>query len=175
MNNNSTTPEEAAEIRASWQLDPEAVRQRMLDSLAERGVDTDRLTWLSSDETDAMVQHWMGLGAYRYGRLALIPPPDSNVRRGEFEDGTLPPWLDTTSRDIFVSFSRPSGGPKRIARCEFSFVVENLVALARADGDGFAALTPDLEGVLLVNVEEELGASVLEIDAWGEFIRDDKE
>ncbi len=58
-----------------------------------------------------------------------------------------------------------------LARCDFDFVFDNYVAMARADGDGFAAIAPELEGVLLVNVEESLGDSVLEIDAWGEFAR----
>jgi hypothetical protein len=173
MNDNSTTPEEAANIAARWSLDPEIVRQHLMDELAERGVDISGLTWLSLEETAQQVQRWIDKGAQRYGRLALIPPPGSDVRRGEFNHGDLPPWLETSARkrEVLVSFSRPAGGQKRIARCEFGFVVDNLVSLARADGDGFAAVTPDLAGVLLVNVEEDLGHSALEFDAWGTFIR----
>jgi hypothetical protein len=174
MDNQSTTPEEAAKIRAGWRIDPEVLRRRLVGDLAMRGVDTSRLTWLSLEETGSVVQRWMDLGAQRYGRLALIPPSGSNVHRGEFDDGELPPWLNTESRskDAFVSFSRPAGGPRRIARCEFGLVVDNLASLARADGDGFAAMTSGLEGVLLVNVDDRLGDSRLEIDAWGEFVRD---
>jgi hypothetical protein len=172
MDNDSTTPEEAAKISASWRIDPDVLQQRLVDGLAERGVDTAGLTWLSSEETDSVVQHWMDLGAQRYGHLALIPLPNSNVHRGDFDDGELPPWLDTASRSrkVFVSFSRPAGGRRRIASGEFGFVIDNLASLARSDGDGFAALTSGLEGVLLVNVDNNLGDSRLEIDAWGEFI-----
>ena len=59
---------------------------------------------------------------------------------------------------------------KFYARCDWGFVLDNLAALARADTDGFAAVTSEFEGVLLVNVEEELGDSVLEIEAWGDLI-----
>jgi hypothetical protein len=172
MNNNSTTPEETAEIVARWGQDPELARQRLIDGLSERGVDITDLTWLSSEETSAQVQHWIDQGSQRYGRFALIPPQGSNVHRGEFADGELPPWLDIRDRsqEVFVSFSRPASGQKRIARCQFGYVVDNLVSLARADGDGFAAATPDLRGVLLVNVDESLGESMLEFDAWGTLI-----
>lgn len=174
MNDNSTTPEEAAEIRARWHEDTEVVRQRLLGKLGQRGVDTSRLTWMSSTESESVIQHWISLGAQRYGRLALNPPPGGNARRGEFQDGTLPPWLDRSSRDVVVQFLRPSSG-RLLARCGYDFAVENLVEFARADGDGFGAMTSNLEGVLLVNVEEHLGDSILDIDAWGEFIRDDQE
>jgi hypothetical protein len=177
MESASTTPEEAARIRARWRIDPEELERRLVDELAAHGVDTARLTWLSSEETRSVVQRWIEDGAQRYGRLALVPPPDSNVHRGEFGDGELPTWLDAgpRRRETFISFSRPAGGPRRIARCEFGFVIDNLASLARADGDGFAAVTSGLEGVLLVNVDDRLGDSRLEIDAWGEFIRDDPE
>lgn len=172
MNDSSTTPEEAAEIVARWGRDPELVRRHLVDGLAERGVDTTGLTWLSSEETSTQVQHWIDQGAQRYGRFALIPPEGSNVHRREFNDGELPPWLDTGDRaqEMLVSFSRPAGGQKRIARSTLGYVVDNIVSLARADGDGFAAATPDLRGVLLVNVEESLGESTLEFDAWGTLI-----
>jgi len=174
MSDQSSTPEEAAALRARWQLDSEPVRHELLDRLSERGIDIRGLAWLSPDETAAQIQRWIDLGAQRYGRLALIPPAHCNVRRGEFRDGTLPTWLDLGERELLVSFSRPFGsGQKRIARCESEFVRHNLVDLARADGDGFAAMSERLEGVLLVNVEERLGDSSLDIDAWGEFILPD--
>jgi len=52
-------------------------------------------------------------------------------------------------------------------------VIDNLVALACSNGDGFAAAIPDLAGVLLVNVDGSSQRSSLEIDAWGEFVRGD--
>jgi hypothetical protein len=174
MNNNSATPEEAAEITARWREDIETVRQRLVGNLIERGVDTSRFAWLSSTESESVIQHWIDLGAQRYGRLALNPPPDSNAHRGEFQDGVLPSWLDKTPRTVFVQFFRPSSG-RLMARCDSTFAIDNHVAFARADGDGFGAMTQDLEGVLLVNVEEYLGDSTLEIDAWGRFVRDDRE
>jgi hypothetical protein len=173
----STTPEEATEIVARWVQDPELARQRLIDGLADRGVDPTGLTWLSSEETSTQVRHWIDQGAQRYGRFALIPPQGSKVYRGEFRDGELPPWLDTRdlSQDVFVSFSRPAAGHKRIARTRFGYVVENLVSLARADGDGFAAFTADLSGVLLINVDNDLDESTLEFDAWGTLIRNPDE
>ncbi len=72
-----------------------------------------------------------------------------------------------------MSFSRPTGRPRRIGSCEFGFVIDNLVALACSNGDGFAAAIPDLAGVLLVNVDGSSQRSSLEIDAWGEFVRGD--
>jgi len=177
MTSDSTTPEEAAEIVARWRTDPEVLRQRLLEDLAGRGVDLTALSWLSAEETDILVQRWIDGGAQRYGRFALIPPPDSNVHRGEFPDGELPSWLDAAARsqEVFVSFSRPAGGRKRIARSELGFVLDNLFPLARADGDGFAAVTPEMEGVLLVNVGGDLDDSYVEIDAWGELIREPSE
>lgn len=171
MNNDSTAPHEAAEIRARWREDLDSVRERLMGHLVELGVDIDRLTWLSSAESESVIQHWIDLGAQRYGHLALNPPPDSNARHGEFQDAALPSWLDRTPRDIFVQFFHPSTG-RLLARSDFSFAIDNLFTLARADGDGFGAMTQDLEGVLLVNVEDRLGNSALEIDAWGEFVRD---
>lgn len=171
MDNNSTTPNEAAEIRARWREDLDSVRQRLIGKLVERGVDTDGLTWLSSVECELVIQHWIDLGAQRYGRLALNPPPDSDARHGEFQDGILPSWLDRTPRDIFVQFFHPSNG-HLLARSDSSFAIDNLFTLARADGDGFGAMTQNLEGVLLVNVKDRLGDSVLEIDSWGKFVRD---
>lgn len=155
-----------------WRIDPEALRQQLLDNLAARGVDGARLMWLSNEETDQLIQRWVDLGACRYGVFALIPPDDSDVRRAEYEDDHVPSWLDgTPHREVLISFSRPADGRRRIARCDFAFVLDNIASLALADGDGFAAVTPDLGGVLLVNVEEDLERSRLEIDAWGEFVR----
>jgi hypothetical protein len=84
--------------------------------------------------------------------------------RGEFPTETLPKWLDTSPRTVLILFFQPSQG-HLLAPCQLEFAIENLVALARADGDGFAAITAQLEGVLLVNAEEDLGDSVLEIEA----------
>lgn len=56
------------------------------------------------------------------------------------------------------------------ARCGWEFVLGNLAALARADGDGFSVLTAEFEGVVIVTVDEKLGDSVLEIEAWGDFV-----
>jgi hypothetical protein len=90
--------------------------------------------------------------------------------RGEFPAGTLPEWLHAAPGTGFILFFQPSRG-HLLARCELKFAIDNLVAFARADGDGFAAMTAELAGVLLVNVEEELGDAVLEIEAWGTFVR----
>jgi hypothetical protein len=167
-----TTPEEAAKLRC---LGPDMHEQYLVDNLAAHGVDTRGLDWLSSDQASSVVQRWMERGAQRYGHLAFIPAVDSNVCRGEFDHGELPTWLETDlgSREVFASFTRPASerGPRRIARSTFGFIIDNLVSLACADGDGFAVVTSDLESVLLVNVPDSL-ESRLEIDAWGDFVRE---
>jgi hypothetical protein len=159
--------------REEWHPDPDLLEQRLVDDLVARGVNLSEMKWLSLEETGSVVQYWMGLGAQRYGRLALVPADGSNVRRGEFPEGELPIWLcsDPQSREVFISFSRPASGRRKMARSTLGFAVDNMAALARADGDGFAAVTSNLEGVLLVNVSLDPG-SPLEIDAWGDFVRE---
>lgn len=172
MSSDDETTGEGSGTVGGWRIDPEALRQQLLDNLARRGVDGARLRWLSIEETEQLIQRWMDLGASRYGVFALIPSDDTDVRRAEYEDDRLPSWLDVAShREVLVSFSRPADGQRRIARCDFAFVIDNLASLALADGDGFAAVTADLGGVLLVNVDEGFAGSRLEIDAWGEFVR----
>jgi hypothetical protein len=170
MGSNSSNPDDATGSAAHrWREESEKARQRLLVRLAERGVDTSRFDWLSPAESEATVQRWVELGAQRYGSLALIAPPGVNAARGEYRDGDIPPWLARSSRRVFVLFFQDFR-MQFLARCDFEFVLDNLVAMARADGDGFAAMTGGLEGTLLVNVEEKLGNSALEIEAWGEFI-----
>jgi hypothetical protein len=159
-------PDDAAR---TWREEAALARQRLLGSLARRGVETARLEWLSHDESESLVRHWMDRGARKYQGLSLNPPSGASVRRGQFQDGTLPSWLERNPRPVFILFFRPSTGGL-IARSDLEFALGNLVDLARSDGDGFAVITPDLEGVLLINVEEKLGDSALEIDAWGELI-----
>lgn len=151
--------------------DPSVVLHRLNALLVCRGVDTAKMSWLSFDEGISMVEYWTSIGVRRYGRLSLQPPVGSNIKRGEFADGDVPSWLDVQSRPVFVKFSRPTKKPF-IARCDLAFAVANCVVLARSDGDGFAAMTPDLEGVLLVNVEDRLGDSILDFDAWGVFVKE---
>jgi hypothetical protein len=40
-----------------------------------------------------------------------------------------------------------------VARCDWNVVRENLAGFAHADGDGFAAIVGDLEGVALVDLD----------------------
>jgi hypothetical protein len=146
----------------------EAARRRLTAALAGRGVETAGLAWLSADESDATIRSWIQRGAQRYGALSLNPPAGAPARSGEFADGVLPAWVSRVPGDVIVMFFRPSSG-RLLARSDRQFVIENFVALARSDGDGFAAVLPDLRGVLLVNVEERLGERALDIDAWGDF------
>ena|SRR5271170_2070955 len=91
---------------------------------------------------------------------------------GNFNDEELPIWLcaGLRSREVFIGFECLGGGRRRIARSTFGFIVANLASLIRADGDGFAAVTPGLESVLLVNVTDD--PKSLEIDAWGDFVHE---
>ncbi|HLL68011.1 MAG TPA: hypothetical protein VK453_20185 [Micromonosporaceae bacterium] len=173
MDDDFANPDEAGEIRGRWREDPDSVRERLISRLAELDIDTDRLSWLSLQESRSVTQRWIDLGAQRYGGLALHPPPGSDARHAEYADGVPLSWLATTPREVFLLFFRPSPGGL-LARSDFGFAIANLPALAHADGDGFGALTRDLEGVLLVNLDERPGKSALEIDAWGEFVRDDR-
>jgi hypothetical protein len=159
-------PSSPGSVPAQWQQDVELVKSKLLRRLAGRGVDTANLRWLSANEASSVLQLWARLGPRRYGTFALIPPPGVSAMRGEFSTGTLPKWLDTSPRTVLILFFQPSQG-HLLAQCQLEFAIENLVALARADGDGFAAITAQLEGVLLVNAQEDLGDSVLEIEAWG--------
>jgi hypothetical protein len=159
-------PSSPGSVPAQWQQDVELVKSKLLRRLAGRGVDTANLRWLSANEASSVLQLWARLGPRRYGTFALIPPPGVSAMRGEFSTGTLPKWLDTSPRTVLILFFQPSQG-HLLAQCQLEFAIENLVALARADGDGFAAITAQLEGVLLVNAQEDLSDSVLEIEAWG--------
>jgi hypothetical protein len=156
-------------VNFTWQEDWEIVRRRLLGALIEHSVDVSELVWLSGEESESVVRHWVDIGAERYGRLALIAPPWAGVLRGEYGGGVIPSWLDGRPREVFVMFFQDYH-KKFVARCGWKFVLDNITVLARADGDGFAALTSELEGVLLVNVEDELGDSVLEIEAWGDLV-----
>jgi hypothetical protein len=153
--------------------DPEVVRARLLQCLTEFEVEVVRIKWLPLDETRAIRARWVERGYQRYGRLALIALPGTEMRWGECEDGEVPEWLDTSGRDreVLLMFFAPPGEQSCLASCTYGFALDNLVRLARCDGEGFAALTPGLEGALLVNVDVDLGGSRLQIDAWGDFVR----
>jgi hypothetical protein len=149
--------------------DVEEAQAALIDDLARGGVDVRRLHWLPGPESRAIVRHWMELGAQRWGRLSLNPPADGSARRGEYPDDELPPWLRPVPAEATVMFLRPATD-YLLARCETAFAVAERSRLARIDGDGFCALTPELDGGLLVNVETRLGDEALDIDAWGSFV-----
>ncbi|MPZ78939.1 MAG: hypothetical protein GEV28_00445 [Actinophytocola sp.] len=167
----STTPAEAAEIRKRWARSPQESFDELARGLTEYGVDMYNVSWMSAEDSEVAIRHWRALGAEKYGRLTLVPPEGSNVRRGEFSDGTVPPWLaqDRCSQRVLVSFSAamPVG---LLAICEWGFVVDNLSQLARADGDGYAVAKSDLQGVVLVNIDDDLGDKAFLVDAWGDFV-----
>lgn len=169
MSDHPDHPDEAAGLADRLSLPKRAgLRGSVLSKLAALGVDCSGFESLSLNESDPIVRRWVEMGAERYGRLALVAPPGMRVMRGEFQDGIIPDWLDRGHRLVFVLFRdyRSEG----LARCNWEFALANYADMARTDGDGFAAVTEELEGVLLVNVEEGLGDSVLEIEAWGELI-----
>jgi hypothetical protein len=128
--------------------DAEEARATLIGDLARGGVDVRRLHWLPPAESRAVVRHWMGLGAQRWGRLSLNPPADGSARRGEYADDDLPPWLRPEPVEAIVMFLRPATD-YLLARCATEFAVAERARLARIDGDGFCVLTPDLDGGLL--------------------------
>lgn len=141
----------------------------LIADLTHAGVNVEHLRWLPLAESRSVVRHWMGLGAQRWGRLSLNPPAGSRVRRGEYPDDELPPWLRPVPPESIVMFFRPATD-YLLARCATAFAVAERARLARTDRDGFAALTPELDGGLLVHVESRLGDAALDIDAWGSFV-----
>jgi hypothetical protein len=103
------------------------------------------------------------------GPAVAQPPADGSARRGEYADDDLPPWLRPEPVEAIVMFLRPATD-YLLARCATEFAVAERARLARIDGDGFCALTPDLDAGLLVNVETRLGDEALDVDAWGSFV-----
>jgi hypothetical protein len=150
--------------------DAEVAQADLFADLTAAGVDAARLAWLPLDENRAVVRQWMELGAQRWGRLSLNPPATGRVRRGEYADDELPPWLVAPPHDVIVMFFRPATD-YLLARCAADFAVAERVRLARTDRDGFGALTPSLDAGLLVNVESRLGDAALDFDGWGSFVR----
>ena len=158
-----------AEVRLE---ESRVAQRRLLKILKGYAVDVSQLVWLPVDEAESEIHHWTAdIGAQRYGALFINPPAGVNFRRGEFRNGNLPDWIRRTPARVIIQFFRPYSG-HLLARCDFLFALDNIVPLARADGDGFAVMTPDLDAVMRVNVEERLGDSALDIDAWGDFIYD---
>jgi hypothetical protein len=126
------------------------------------------MEWLSLEESSALVRHWVeDLGAEKWGQLALITP-GAGAEYGEFPLHGQPDWLIDSRGEVYVTFSeyRQIG----VARCAWQLIVDNLTALALADGDGFAAVTEELGGVLIVDLEVDDGAQRLEITAWGDLL-----
>lgn len=159
-----------APIREVWpRPDVGEAQATLIADLARGGVDVRRLHWLPPAENRTIVRHWMELGAQRWGRLSLNPPVDGTARHGEYADDELPSWLRPGPAEAIVMFLRPATD-YLLARCATEFAVAERARLARIDGDGFCALTPDLDGGLLVNVEARLGDEALDIDAWGTFV-----
>jgi hypothetical protein len=126
------------------------------------------LEWLTPGESAALVRHWTDdLGAQRYGRFALIRPSLGFVH-GTYPAETTPAWLADDAGAVLVLFQDyPAAG---LARCAWKFVLANIAALAAVDGNGFAAVSGDLAGVLLVDPTDNERTPALEIEAWGELI-----
>lgn len=82
--------------------------------------------------------------------------------------GHVPSWLATSADSIFIVFNeyRITG----IASCSWEFIRENLVALATIDGNGYAAVTPELTGIAIVDLEIDGDSSKYEIMAWGDLV-----
>jgi hypothetical protein len=126
------------------------------------------LEWLPPGESAALVRHWADdLGAERYGHLALIPPA-AGYMYGAYPAGMVPAWLAGDAGPVFVLFQdyRAAG----LARCSWAFVLVTMAAMAAVDGNGFAAVSGDLAGVLLVDPSDGDDAPTLEIMAWGDLI-----
>lgn len=126
------------------------------------------LEWLPPGESAALVRYWAdGLGAQRHGHLALLPPA-AGVRHGEYPPRRVPAWLASDAGPVLVLFQdyRAAG----LARCSWTFVLANMAAMAAVDGNGFAAVSGDLAGVLLVDPADGDDAPTLEITAWGDLI-----
>jgi hypothetical protein len=82
--------------------------------------------------------------------------------------GLAPPWLAEDADSVFLIFNnyRTIG----IARCQWKLVRENIFTLAVIDGNGYAAVSPELTGVVLVDLELDDGSSSFEIMAWGDLV-----
>jgi hypothetical protein len=144
-------------------------RARIEQALLTRSADTSSvLQWLSVEESRTLAEHWVhDLGAAEYGRLAL--PPSSNSRIfGRFSPGQVPSWLVKSADSALIIFSdyRNIG----IARCSWELIRENLTALAEADGEGYAAVFPELTGVVTVDLEPDEHSINYEIMAWGDVV-----
>lgn len=165
MVNGSVEPDEGADMRRRWAESARVGWERLTGALHEAGLEKG-LAWLSREASADRILRWRGMGAERYGRLALIPPEGTAVYRGQIIDDLLPSWLEFENRDqkVYVGFS--ADGP--LAFCEWGYVLDNIAALVRADGDGYAVIRPALEGIVLVNLDEDAGGEVL-VDAWGDL------
>lgn len=81
-------------VKVAADEDCRVIMQQLQVRLVERGVDVAELAWLSGEETESCVQHWIDLGAERrYSRFALIAPPGTDVSRGEYEMESSRPGL----------------------------------------------------------------------------------
>lgn len=155
--------------RETSALGGQEIRQFMQASLAALGIASSELEWLPLDESNSIVRHWVDeLGAQKYGRLALIAP-SSGAIRDEIPVGSLPSWLVRDSTPTYILFQnyKTTG----LARSRWNFVVDNMAALALLDGNGFAAVSDEMEGVLLVDIEEGQAATTLVVEGWGSRVR----
>jgi hypothetical protein len=128
----------------------------------------ERLEWLSLNESKAMVKHWIDdLRAEKYGHLALLTP-ESGAMRGNASPGSIPSWLAKDADRVFILFQ--DYVKIGIAYCSWAFVLSNMAKMALIDGNGFAAVTDELAGVLLVDPEDGDAVLAFSIEAWGSLV-----
>lgn len=126
------------------------------------------LQWLSLEESSVLVQHWVvDVGAAKYGRPALLPPSAGCVS-GQLSPGYAPSWLVKKADSKFIIFNdyRTVG----IARCSWGFIRENLAAMAAIDRNGYAVVSPELTGVVTVDLEVDDDSFKYEVMAWGDLV-----
>jgi hypothetical protein len=126
------------------------------------------LQWLSHEESRVLVQHWVvDLGGAKFGRLALLPPSEGCMF-SQLSPGHAPSWLVKKAGSTFIIFNDYQA--VGIARCSWGLIRENLAAMAAIDGNGCAVVSPELTGVVTVDLEVDDDSFNYEIMAWGDLV-----
>jgi hypothetical protein len=154
-------------------IDPRIVRARISEALNAGGVSVgkndesgklpERLGWLSLNESKAMVKHWIDdLRSERCGHLVLTP--ESCAMRENVYPGVIPSWLAKDADRVLILFQDYL--KIGIAYCSWAFALGQIAEMALIDGNGFAAVSDELAGVLLVDPEGDDVVPVFSIEAW---------
>ncbi|MEV7195348.1 hypothetical protein AB0N81_26610 [Streptomyces sp. NPDC093510] len=149
-------------------------RQELLRRLASLGVDGDALSWLSPEESDALVEGWISALGLPPGDQLTFRPRDTGLRTWTYRAGTPAPSrvpapgpAKARVPRLLVLFGdyRTMG----IASADPQWVADCAEPLAVADGNGFVAVTESLDYVLQVDLEETGDQSAdIEVTLWGD-------